>query len=79
MVKRVDPMSRQRTTDRGRAGAYRDEHAERASLARAAVNDGVTAPENVAAYIAAAAPHVGCDVAQAREALRAIGRADLAR
>lgn len=79
MFKRVEPLSRQRVSDRARAGAFRDEHAERASLAREALRAGITSPENVAAFVTTAAPHVGCDVAQAREALRAIGRADLAR
>ena len=41
------------------AAPARDEHAGARQPARAAVNDGVTLPENVAAYIAAAAPHVG--------------------
>lgn len=61
-----------------RAGLLRSDDEERASLARAAVADGFTTPATVAIYIMTAAPERGCDEAQARAALRRIGRYDLA-
>lgn len=57
-----------------RAGMLRTPDEERISLAKAAILDGFTLPTAIAAYVSDAAPNVGCNLEQARAALRCLAK-----